>query len=398
MVAGMTAYRHFGEVSDIHGALDEEPFLADQRGDASTRESMLDSDRNIARIYFREMSRVPLLRREKEIELARRIQLGERKRHGLLLRCLTALKEMEESVDQFEMDRCGFRDVNRCTESVISQITRRLEGADQQPEAEQSRLRSLLTEIRETEADVKAAKTEMIQSNLRLVVSIAKSYVNRGLSFLDLIQEGNLGLMKAVEKYDYRRGFRFSTYSSWWIRQGITRALADKARTIRIPNHLLGMRSRILGAFRQLLKELGRRPLPEEIASMTKIPLDSVSKILDLTHEPVSLETPVAEDGSRLGELIECDGTSRLHDDLLEDIDQEKMTRTLLSLLNAREERILRFRFGIGEPSSYTLEEIGKRFGISRERVRQIEQKALKKLKHLPKTMAVSPLACETAE
>lgn len=394
----MASYRQFGRLTDLQEEMDEDPFLNGQRADRGNEEGMLDSDRTIARIYFREMKKVPLLKREKEIELARRIELGERELRDILLKCSDALKETGRSGRQFETDQSHPQEVDRSTERVISEVVRKLESAGQDAESDQNRLRDLLAELKTTEADLKAAKTEMIQSNLRLVVSIAKNYLNRGLSFLDLVQEGNLGLMKAVEKYDYRRGFKFSTYSSWWIRQAITRALADKARTVRIPNHLLGLRSRTLGSFRQLVKELGRKPVAEEIAARARIPLDVVRKVMDLIHEPVSLETPIAEDGSKLEDLIESEESSRLHDDLLENIDQAKKTRNLLSLLNSREERILRFRFGIGEPSTYTLEEIGKRFGISRERVRQIEQKALEKLRSLPTAMVICEVVSKTAE
>jgi RNA polymerase primary sigma factor len=212
-------------------------------------------------------------------------------------------------------------------------------------------------------------------------VSIAKTYINRGLTFLDLIQEGNMGLMKAVTKYDYRRGFKFSTYASWWIRQAITRALADKSRTIRIPNHLLETRSKIIKAFHQLIRDFGREPSPEEIAKKAGIPTSNVRKVMYLIQEPVSLETPVGEDGSKLQDLIGSEESLSFNDDLIENMDVAKKARDLLSLLNPREEEILKLRFGIGLPSGYTLEEIGKRFGISRERVRQIEERAIKKLK-----------------
>ena len=191
-----------------------------------------------------------------------------------------------------------------------------------------------------------------------------------------------MGLMKAVTRYDYKKGFKFSTYASWWIRQAITRALADKSRTIRIPNHLLETRSKIVKAFHQLIKDLGRDPLAEEIAESARIPLNSVLKVMSLIQEPVSLETPVGEDGSELQDLVGSEESLSFNDDLIENIDLAKRTRDLLSLLSPREEQILRLRFGIGFPSGYTLEEIGRQFGISRERVRQIEERALKKLKY----------------
>lgn len=191
-----------------------------------------------------------------------------------------------------------------------------------------------------------------------------------------------MGLMKAVTRYDYRKGFKFSTYASWWIRQAITRALADKSRTIRIPNHLLETRSKIVKAFHELIKDLGRDPRPEEIAEKARIPLNSVLKVTSLIQEPVSLETPVGEDGSQLQDLVGSEQSLSFNDDLIENMDLARKIQDLLSLLNPREKEILRLRFGIGQPSGYTLEQIGKQFGISRERVRQIEERALNKLKY----------------
>lgn len=245
------------------------------------------------------------------------------------------------------------------------------------------RLSHLVARLREIEADMEAAKAEMIQANLRLVVRIAKVYAkSRGLSFSDLVQEGNLGLMKAVERYDYRKGFKFSTYASWWIRQTISRALADKSRTIRIPNHMLEARRKVLKASHRLAREWRREPLPEEIAREASIPLANVKKVTDPLEEPYSLESPLGEDGGRLEDLIEDEEVSYKYEEILEKMDRKRTTQDLFSFLNSREEKILRFRFGIGERSSCTLEEIGRYFGISRERVRQIENRALKKLKN----------------
>ncbi len=243
-------------------------------------------------------------------------------------------------------------------------------------------------DLKKTEDHLKAAIAQMIQSNLRLVVRIAKGYANRGLSFLDILQEGNLGLIKAVTKYDYRKGFKFSTYAVWWIRQAITRALADKSRTIRIPNHLLEMKSKISKASHRMIKERSREPFPDEIASEAGIDLSNVQKVMNLIQEPVSLETPVGGD-SKLEDVIGSEESLSFSNDLLDSMDKAKNARYLLSLLDPREEQILRLRFGIGQPRSYTLEEVGKRFGISRERVRQIEQKALRKLQAKPKARAI---------
>jgi len=382
------------ELTALREEVDHDPYLTGEEADVGDQNDVAERDINITGIYFREMSKLPLLKREQEIELARRIQLGERKIHLLLQRFSAAKEEIDqlEEGDQLghELDNGNGKFLKRARsrEELITEVKGTLEELDLRYGGNGHRLRDLLIELKKTEADVRAAKAEMIQSNLRLVVCIAKRYINKGISFLDLIQEGNLGLMRAVGRYDYRRGHKFSTYASWWIRQAITRALGDKSRTIRIPNHLLEMRGKISKTFHQLVKELGRNPLPEEITAKTKIPLADVQKVAQLIQEPISLETPVGGNGDKLENLIGDGENVNFDDDLLENIDQARKTRDLLSLLNSREEQILRLRFGIGEPSTYTLEEVGNRFGISRERVRQIEEKALKKLKAQRKTAA----------
>jgi len=385
----VTPWMAFAELTAFQEEADEDPYLANEQAETPDHEDVADRDINIAGIYFREVSKVPLLTRKKEIELAKRIQVGERKIHLLLRESSAAEEEINRLGRELERGETKPRKLIRSREEVIGELIRKLEELSNHSGNDGDRFRDLLTELRETEADVKAAKAEMIQSNLRLVACIAKKYMNKGLSFLDLIQEGNLGLMKAVGRYDYRRGYKFSTYASWWIRQAITRALGDKSRIIRIPNHLLEMKSKIVKGFHQLVKELGRKPLPEEIAEKTKIPLAHVEKIIELIQEPISLETPVGDDGGKLEDLMGDDESSSFADDLLDTMDQARKTRDLLSHLNWREQQILRLRFGIGEPSNYTLEEVGKRFGISRERVRQIEQKALNKLKAQRKAAAV---------
>lgn len=379
----------FAELVTSEEGADEDPYLAPEEAETPDSEDTPDRDTNIAGIYFREVSKIPLLTRKKEIELAKRIQLGERRIHTLLRESSAAEEEINRLSKELEKRETKPRRLLRSREEVLRELMRKLEELSNPSGNGGDKFRELLTELKKTEADVEAAKAEMIQSNLRLVVCIAKRYMNRGLSFLDLIQEGNLGLMKAVGRYDYRRGFKFSTYASWWIRQAITRALGDKSRTIRIPNHLLEMRSKIVKGFHQLVKELGGKPSLEEIAARTKIPLADVQKVVELVHEPISLETPVGDDGGKLEDLMEDGDSSSFGDDLLHNMDQERKTRDLLSLLNWREQQILRLRFGIGEPSTYTLEEVGKRFGISRERVRQIEERALNKLKAQRKAAAV---------
>ena len=296
------------------------------------------------RMYLKEIGKVPLLSAEEEIELAQKMETG-----NVAAEKIQILKSRIEETDD---------------------------------EAEKEEIRAEIKELQKDEGVGAEAKKRLAEANLRLVVSIAKRYVGRGMLFLDLIQEGNLGLIKAVEKFDYRKGYKFSTYATWWIRQAITRAIADQARTIRIPVHMVETINKLIRVSRQLLQELGREPAPEEIAEVMNMPVDRVREILKISQEPVSLEPPIGEEeDSHLGDFIKDDNVPVPADAAAFTLLKEQLEE-VLGTLTEREQKVLTLRFGLEDGRARTLEEVGKEFNVTRERIRQIEAKALRKLRH----------------
>lgn len=331
-----------GDDEDDDIILDDEDEVEVEKIDLSVPEGV--SVEDPVRMYLKEIGKVPLLSADEEIELAQKMEAG-----SVAVEKIPLLKE-------------------RLAET----------GEEQEKEEIQAEIKALQLDV-DRGSD---AKKRLAEANLRLVVSIAKRYVGRGMLFLDLIQEGNLGLIKAVEKFDYRKGYKFSTYATWWIRQAITRAIADQARTIRIPVHMVETINKLIRVSRQLLQELGREPTPEEIAEEMKMPVERVREILKISQEPVSLETPIGEEeDSHLGDFIKDDNVPVPADAATFTLLKEQLEE-VLGTLTEREQKVLTLRFGLEDGRARTLEEVGKEFNVTRERIRQIEAKALRKLRH----------------
>jgi len=361
--------------------------LTEEREELEVDQKLLEKEalfhpQDITWEYLKGLEKISLLTPEKEVELAKRIKEGERQVKLFEIRTTRLKTHLYPS---FSPKNGKKRPQNGIKQALKLKGKNGKNGKKSKPSSSEMREKTLLykkalNQYQQAIHETQKAKNELIQANLRLVVSIAKRYANRGLSFLDLIQEGNLGLMQALVKFDYTKGYKFSTYASWWIRAAILRAFAEKSRTIRIPNYLFEIKGKLMKSFKSLMKKLGREPTSLELSKDSGIPLHDVEKILNLTEEPISLDTPIGEEDSTLKDLIADEKSPSPSDSLLEK-DLTSHIRKLLSGLSPREEKILRLRFGIGEDGEYTLEEIGRQFGLSRERIRQIEAKAIDRLR-----------------
>lgn len=370
------------EVLDIDGEFPEEQAEAEE--DEESAEAAVpageDFEEDHITCYLKEVSSYPLLTQERETELAQVIREGQDELVRIVTdnvgshKILADLNEKVTKLLEHEKTFPGVRD------KVLKVIVRTLERATVD-HADVPLFAASLARVRTIMWAVDAAKQEMVRANLRLVLSIAKRYRGRGMTFDDLIQEGNLGLLKAVGRFDHTKGNRFSTYATWWVRQSIIRGIYDKTRTIRLPVHFIELKNLFFKVYYELLKELGREPTPLEIAERSKLPVEKVQMVLTLAAQPISLETPIGEDEQRLGDFIEDEHAASPMEEC-SDRELAEITRTLLSTLQPREEKILRLRFGLDGQPAETLEKIGKLFNVSKERIRQIEKKALRKLKN----------------
>jgi RNA polymerase primary sigma factor len=338
---------------------------------------------DLVSFYLQEISRYSLLTPEREMELAKIVKEGQEELVQLLWDRRASSSHFDEIRDQLGRWRDESVSYPGLREKMVKLVLDGLEEAAARKDAPRG-IRELHVKAKKIAARIDGAKNEMVEGNLRLVLSIAKRYRGRGLSFLDLIQEGNMGLLKAVARYDYAKGNRFSTYATWWVRQSIIRGIYDKTRTIRLPVHFIEMKSFFFKIFYELVKELGREPTPAEIAERSGLPLDKVTMIIQLSSRPMSLESPLGGEDQRLGDFI-ADDRALSPLDSVSDQELVDVTRDILASLSSREETILKSRFGIDDNPTETLKTIGERFHVSKERIRQIEKKAIRKLRHAPR-------------